>query len=116
MAISVIPDESEAVDAALKMAGTGDLLLIFGDDISRTWKQIIYFNRPPETVGETGEAASKPGTSPQMKLNDAQADPLARATAVSDAPELPESVMLEGMRVVRDDRGVRLASEPEEAD
>ena len=115
-AISVIPDESEAVDAALKMAGTGDLLLIFGDDISRTWKQIIYFNRPPETVGETGEAASKPGTSPQMKLNDAQADPLARATAVSDAPELPESVMLEGMRVVRDDRGVRLASEPEEAD
>jgi len=115
-AVSVVPEEAEAVDAALNMAEAGDLLLIFGDDISRTWKQIIYFNKPPEAAAETGETAPDPATTPQMTLNDGQADPLAEATAVPDAPELPESVMLEGMRVVRDDRGVRLASEPEEAD
>jgi cyanophycin synthetase len=115
-AISVVPEEAEAVDAALNMADAGDLLLIFGDDISRTWKQIIYFNRPPEDVAEIGDAAPESATAPQITLNDGQADPLAEATAVPDAPELPESVMLEGMRVVRDDRGVRLASEPEEAD
>ncbi len=115
-AVSVIPDEIEAVDAALKMADAGDLLLIFGDDISRTWKQIIYFNKPPETAAESGDGAAEAAIVPKMALKDEPADPLAEATAVPDAPELPQSVMLEGMRVVRDDRGVRLASEQEESD
>lgn len=115
-AISVIPDEVEAVDAALKMADTGDLLLIFGDDISRTWKQIIYFNRPPESAVQTEDATPEALVTSAMAAGDEPADPLAEATPVPDAPRLPESVMLEGLRVVRDDRGVRLASEPEEAD
>src|SRR5262249_53313273 len=37
--ISTIIDEREAVDAALEMARPGDLLLIFGDNITRCWKQ-----------------------------------------------------------------------------
>ncbi len=115
-AISVVPDETEAVDAALNMADAGDLVLIFGDDISRTWKQIIYFNRPAEAAPDAGQTAQEPPLAPQIKTEDKPADPLAEATPVPDAPELPESVMLEGMRVVRDGRGVRLASEPEEAD
>jgi cyanophycin synthetase len=45
-AITVIPDETEAVDAGLEMAGQGDLLVIFGDNSARCWKQIIYFNAP----------------------------------------------------------------------
>ncbi len=36
--IQIIEDETEAVDAALELAKAGDLLLIFGDDITRCWK------------------------------------------------------------------------------
>jgi cyanophycin synthetase len=42
-AISVIPDEQEAVDAALRMGQPGDLLLVFADALVRSWKQIIKF-------------------------------------------------------------------------
>ena len=41
--IQVIPDEQAAVDAALRQAETGDLLLIFADAITRSWKQVIQF-------------------------------------------------------------------------
>jgi cyanophycin synthetase len=43
-AISVIPDEQLAVDTALREAQPGDLVLIFGDAITRSWKQVIQFN------------------------------------------------------------------------
>jgi cyanophycin synthetase len=43
-------------------------------------------------------------------------DPLAAAQPVADAPEVPESVLIGGMQMIRDERGVRLSSEPEEAD
>ena len=46
--ISVIPDEQEATAAALAEARPGDLVLIFGDNITRTWEQIVNF-RPAET-------------------------------------------------------------------
>ncbi len=115
-AISVVPDEAEAVAAGLKMAKAGDLLLIFGDDISRTWKQIIYFNRPQETQVEKDKPTLKRSVTSQESLDDRPANPIAEATPVQDAPRVPESVLLDGMRMVRDERGVRLATEPEEAD
>ena len=40
--ITVIPDEQKSVAAALEMSEADDLLLIFGDNVSRCWKQIIY--------------------------------------------------------------------------
>jgi cyanophycin synthetase len=43
-AISVIPDEQVAVDTALREAQPGDLVLIFVDAITRSWKQVIQFN------------------------------------------------------------------------
>ena len=42
--ITMIVDEQEAIDAALKMGRTGDLLLIFADALARGWKQIVNFN------------------------------------------------------------------------
>ena len=42
-AMSVIPDEQQAVDAALRMGQPGDLLLVFADALVRTWKQITKF-------------------------------------------------------------------------
>jgi cyanophycin synthetase len=65
-AISIIPDEQEAIDAALHMARPGDLLLIFADALTRSWKQIIKFHSTsPAPAGEVarsaGEGAVKPG-------------------------------------------------------
>jgi cyanophycin synthetase len=54
-AISQIPDEQEAVDAALRMGRPGDLVLIFSDALVRSWKQIIYFR--PEGAPRAGACA-----------------------------------------------------------
>ncbi len=42
-AISIIPDEQAAIDAALHMGEPGDLVLIFADALVRSWKQITKF-------------------------------------------------------------------------
>jgi cyanophycin synthetase len=74
------------------------LLLIFGDDIERSWKQISNFN--------SGEEHSKPAKA-------AQPAPVSMAMAQADpgfAMDLGEQV------VIRDERGVRLAREVETSD
>jgi cyanophycin synthetase len=116
--IQVIPDEVEAVDAALKMGQTDDLVLLFGDNIARTWKQVIYFNRPQgETEADDKTASMAPVAEPSKTINDAASDPLAGATPVDDAPDFPESVLVGGMRMIRDARGVRLENfEDEDSD
>ncbi|WP_377189247.1 cyanophycin synthetase [Ruegeria meonggei] len=90
-AITIIPDEVEAVSAALEQAAQGDLLVIFGDDTTRCWKQIIYFN----SDGEVPEAV-----------------PVASPTE----PAFED--MFEGdQNLIRDERGVRLARDiSEDAD
>jgi cyanophycin synthetase len=87
--ILVIPDEQAAVDAALREAEAGDLVLIFGDQITRSWKQVIHF-RP--------DAAGRPAERPPRV---SRPEPLG-------API--ESLALENRRreFVRDVRGVRL--------
>ncbi|MFZ9035041.1 MAG: cyanophycin synthetase [Francisellaceae bacterium] len=50
--ICVIDSEQEAVDEALKYASPGDLLVIFADNIKRSWKQIVHFNQPENTAFE----------------------------------------------------------------
>ena len=54
-AISIIPDEQQAIDAALRMGQPGDLVLVFADALTRSWKQIIKFQ--PE--GDVPQAASR---------------------------------------------------------
>jgi cyanophycin synthetase len=87
--IRVIPDEQEAMDAGLKMARRGDLLLLFADKISRSWKQVIYFK------GEDGAEAPTP-------------EPAAAALPLADAP------LFEQATLIQDERGVRLARESED--
>ena len=67
--IQCINSEQEAVDMALNTCDDGDLLLIFADKITRSWKQIIYFHdtmkgamttAPPETVGIVGGMLGDP--------------------------------------------------------
>ena len=90
-AMSVIPDEQEAVDAALRMGLPGDLVLVFADALTRTWKQIIKFQ--PQ-----GEAAR---TAPRAELPSLE----------TSAEEVPFAAM-EG--VIREERG--LVFEREESD
>ncbi len=71
--ITIIPDEQEAIDAGLRMARPGDLLLVFADALIRSWKQVIKFKpegavekpapRAPETV--EAEVAAEPAFSPE---------------------------------------------------
>ena len=90
--VTIIPDEQEAISAALAMARPLDLLLIFGDNITRCWKQIIYFKRE----GDAPAAATAPL-------------PLALEAGA-------ELASLEGSTLIRDERGVRMAREVETAD
>ena len=73
--ISVIPDEQDAIDAGLRMAQPGDVLLIFADALVRSWKQVIKFKpegapeKAPVAVpapADTGEAAVEPSFSPEQ--------------------------------------------------
>jgi len=93
--IDVVPEEQRAIDHALRIARPGDLLLVFGDELTRSWKQIIHF---------TPEAADAPA-------------PVAAHVAAepSPPPAMPAAALLEdGASLIRDERGVRLARETED--
>jgi cyanophycin synthetase len=80
----MIPDEQEAIDAALRMGRPGDVVLIFVDAIARGWKQVTKFQP------EAGMAPEKP------------------RQAYVELPPAPEPVMVD-VELVRDERGVRIA-------
>jgi cyanophycin synthetase len=110
-AISIIPDEQEAIDAALNMGQPGDLLLIFADQLTRSWKQITKFKpagaalrtqpfetraAPPHAHSEDGHYVSGPG-----------------ADGAGGAHEAgPATAALDGL--IRDERGVRFAPEADD--
>jgi cyanophycin synthetase len=100
-AISIIPDEQEAIGAALQMGRPGDLLLIFADALVRSWKQIIKF----KPAGVTAPAPPPPPTLP-MSL-----EPSAEGGAPA-ADVAGSTFSLEGL--IRDERGVHFAPEAED--
>lgn len=91
--VAVIPDEVEAVDTALRAARAGDLVVVFGDDITRCWKQVIHFN---PRVAEPLTQARPP------------------AAPVEDSYDVDAFVLDAHHQLVRDERGVRLAREAED--
>ena len=64
--IEVIPEEPKALDRMLKLAQPNDLLLVFGSDVTRCWKQIIYF----KPAWSTEEAKADAPTTTTQKLKD----------------------------------------------
>ena len=84
--IEVIPNEPEAVARALEMAEVGDLILVLGDNIKRTWKQIIYFNSGAHTE-DTGKKVS----------------------AAIDLPDMGGFKLDANVEIISDERGVRIA-------
>jgi len=91
-AIELNPDEATSVASALKMAQEGDLVMIFADDVRRSWNQVTQHEG--DSVTTTADDDAKPAT--------------------SFVEEDPEAFLMEpGIRLVRDERGVRLAREEE---
>jgi len=90
---TIIPDEQAAIDASLAMAKRGDLLLVFADKISRSWKQVIYFK--PDHKSTPPPAPSEPAAVTHLALEAARE-------------------VIEGSAVIQDERGVRLARETED--
>lgn len=84
--IEVIPSEQEATARSLETASAGDLILVLGDNIKRTWKQIIYFNS-----GAHAEESGKK-TTPAMEL-----------------PDTGGFQLEAGLELISDERGVRIA-------
>jgi cyanophycin synthetase len=99
-AISIIPDEQEAISSALQMGQPGDLLLIFADALVRSWKQIIKFK-------PAGVSAPQPLPPPLAVSLEPGADGSAAAPDAAVA-----TFSLEGL--IRDERGVHFAPEAED--
>jgi cyanophycin synthetase len=96
--LRIIPDEQDAIESALAMARRGDLLLIFGDKISRSWKQIIYYKRQPEAeldLAPSPVSAPVPAPVQDVRVAEASVGPLPDAW-------------------IEDARGVRLARPSED--
>ncbi|MBL8618172.1 MAG: cyanophycin synthetase [Deltaproteobacteria bacterium] len=88
--VQIVDTEEPAVELALSICQPGDLLLVFADKVTRTWKQIIYHGgRKPEA--------------------EADAAPVVQPEVAAPTPSV------DGLVFVRDERGV-IAITQEEAD
>jgi cyanophycin synthetase len=96
-AITVIPDEQEAIDAALRMGQPGDLLLVFADALTRSWKQVIKFRPEGSTARETAapKSPTPQGEGPEDGVEQAAHD----------------DGTLQAAGFVRDERGLRFVGE-----
>ena len=69
-AIEQIPDEQQAIDAALRMGRPGDLLRVFADALARSWKQITKFT--PDGAGPRGgRQVELPSLEPTLSADEA---------------------------------------------
>jgi cyanophycin synthetase len=90
--IEIIEREEDANQHALELARGGDLLLILADQVTRSWKQIIYFQPGEDVVSDAPERG---------------------------AVEIPEEFfgdfsLDEDLELIRDERGVRIARESDD--
>jgi cyanophycin synthetase len=92
----IVVDEVPAIEAALKMGRRGDLLVIFGDNLTRSWKQIIYF--------DAGEGAATEATAP--------ADDIPRILVPVQGND--GELLASGGTLIADERGVRIARETDD--
>jgi cyanophycin synthetase len=102
-AIKIIPDEQEAINAALNMGKPGDLLLIFADALARSWKQVTKFR--PAGVANEVPATSTP-KSAKLKTGSPAAE--------QDEGNTSSDAALEAAGFVRDERGLRFVKESDD--
>jgi cyanophycin synthetase len=135
--IRIIVDEQQAIDAALRFAMPGDLLLIFADALARGWKQIVTYKAGIAQGGRTDTPAIPvPAVTPRPARevprnivvdtakadDDAKPEPQAARRAdrwlddrallkvpVNTAPAQGTDDSIGDLAVVRSDRGVIVA-------
>ncbi|KAF1724578.1 cyanophycin synthetase [Pseudoxanthomonas japonensis] len=94
-AIEQIPDEQQAIDAALRMGKPGDLVLVFADALARSWKQITKFT--PE--------GAEPRSARVVEL-----------PSLAPAPSADEAAVAAMEGVIREERGLVFARHDEDSD
>ena len=111
-AVRQVSDEQAAVDAALRMAAPGDLLVLFADALERTWDQIVDFS--PD--GAPSAASHRDGATEGAKGRNVRAGgtPVPGPAPGSILPDLPDVDLGPNQRLIRDERGVRLARDYED--
>ena len=127
--ISVIPDEQQAIEAALLMGREGDLLLVFADALVRSWKQVTKFRMEGATYSSpAGEPVAVPGAAAAVAVprvavsagSSSSASPLrpGRPSAgesgqgPANHAAMATALNLDGL--IRDERGVRFAPESDD--
>jgi cyanophycin synthetase len=114
-AITVIPDEVAAVDHALSTAEPGDLLVVFGDDITRTWKQIIRFDPAADRAGSPGgDGGAGRGPGEEFASDGATVGAGGDDGVPHDDEPWPGMADVDRRRLIRDERGVRLARDTDD--
>jgi cyanophycin synthetase len=105
-AITIIPDEQQAIAAALSMGRPGDLLLVFADALTRSWKQIIKFK--PDTAEDGAPGPLPPAF--QVRPRQTNRPALSVGETESPAPDFGDA-SLESQGFVREERGLRFVGE-----
>jgi cyanophycin synthetase len=123
--VTVIVDEQEAIEAALRQAQPGDLVLIFADALARGWKQITQFKPDaalPSLASQKKQVPQTIAPDAEELADDNVPPPAAPKPAPLQSPAIPASPRetkapstisdADGSAtIVRDDRGVFLARE-----
>ncbi|MBM4280545.1 MAG: cyanophycin synthetase [Deltaproteobacteria bacterium] len=126
--LQVVEEEEAAVDAALRMGKRGDLVLIFGDKVSRCWKQITKFSGAdgrsvkPQPVGDGGGNVGALATTTLSTTSTLLTTSTAPALA-APAPAAPftpvegaADVFGQPLQVIASERGVILAPGEQQED
>ncbi len=117
--ITMIVDEQQAIELALRMGNTGDLLLIFADALARGWKQITNF-KPDESALVVPAARAARSVPRQAVVEEAPADDheparapvrATTASAPTDPSIKPWSAATDDSLLMQDERGVILKPE-----
>ena len=94
--LQVIVDEQQSITATLELAKPGDIVLLFADKIARSWKQVIYFKND--------------GSQSNVAEREAEPAPMAQ-TEGPISIDRESTALIEGLTLIQDERGVRLARE-----
>jgi cyanophycin synthetase len=114
-AITIIPDEQEAIEAALRMGEAGDLLLIFADALVRSWKQITKFKPSATAPVRSGVQSAAPAPSPASSASESRGNgKSAGMYGDSSAAASPPNPVFNLEGLIRDERGIRMAPESED--